>query len=186
MAIYDYNSISEQEIAKDTDTILDSMLEACETMMSTLNESKARRRYLQVQADKQDNEDKKAELYRDIAKNGPASKKGEYLAKSMDAKAKSNNIGNNNIEYTAQNNDKFGDSKNSGNLRKEIDNEKYYSKTYLSSRDGATIAEKNFKKDFNTKNDYQAPKAGKYLEWQKKKRAIKETCLNILAAIDDI
>lgn len=177
MAIYDYNSISEQEITENTDTILNNMLEACGTMMDALNESKARRRYLQIQADKQDNETRKAELYNDIAKNGPASKKDEYLAKSMDARDKSRNIRKSNMKYTA-------DITNTGNLRDDINSENRYSRQYGPGE--SQRAEKKFKEDFNTKDDYQAPKAGKYLEWQKKKRAIKETCLNILAAIDDI
>lgn len=177
MAIYDYDAIHEQNEMNDTDSILDSMLEACESMMDALNESKARRRYLQIQADKQENEDKKKELYNDISKNGPENKKYEYLNKARDAKEASNEIMNKNRKYTV-------DAMNTGKIRDEIDNEAKISKKYGSSY--ARRSEENFKKDFGTEDTYQPPKAGKYLEWQKKKRAIKETCLTILSALDDI
>ena len=45
MAIYDVDAINEQELAAERDDILDNMLEACDQMLSALDESTAAQRH---------------------------------------------------------------------------------------------------------------------------------------------
>ena len=47
MAIYDVDAIREQDLTAERDGILDNMLEACDNMLTALDESKARRRVME-------------------------------------------------------------------------------------------------------------------------------------------
>ena len=163
MAIYDVDAINEQELAASRDDIHDNMLEACDQMLCALDESKARRRYVETlnkQADKHDeNAGKYNSIAYDFSKLHNGQKAHEYYEKADEERWDSEKLRQKAANYGSK----------SG---KDI---------YLGKK-----AEQNFKKDFDAYPAKNEREPGIYKSIQDKKRSIKETCLTILSVLDEI
>ena len=181
MAIYDVDAIREHDEdigAADSDSVLDNMLEACDQMLTALDESKARRRYFEAlnkQADKhEDNSRTYESISRDLKNLNHGQAASEYYHKAAKEGRKSGDLRWKAKRYDPEylRNHYVGDDD-------EFDVEE------KSPIDAGKAAEDNFKKDLDA---YPAKerKPGMYKTIQDKKRSIKETCLTILSVLDEI
>ena len=179
MAIYNIEYMNESTTKNDD--LIDSMLEMCNQMMDVLDEhGGARNKYVKMK-DKEANKNLTlAQLYQaqsiladsDKAKKNFNSKVYDHAIKMLDA-------GDKVATYTGKNDIDIGDG------TKFIHNHK--SENDISnSREG----KKRFMKDFggpsSTGKKLGHDKPGEIKALQDKKRAIKETCLNILSFIDEL
>lgn len=178
MAIYNLDAVNEQ---LNENSVLDNMLEACDYMMDVLNlDEGAHRKYMEMQAKKQDALEKKSKMYDDLAKNltGKAAEKSKDNARKY-ATASSE------LYHREKGNGYIDDSANTGHIKDELKDADKYGKhdSYYYHQ-----AKEKWMKDHGNKGEDKLAnkKPGVYLDAQKKKRAIKETCLHILSIIDDI
>ena len=167
MAIY---SVSE---SYNTDDVLDNMLEACDQMMSAIGESGgAHQRYAKMLADKDE------ELANELKKTEPRTYKSENLNNKRAAIAKKFD------KYVSQNNRGVNASTQYSGMQRD----KNYNPGTYASTDYA-IAKQQFKANFGNRgiDKLKDKKPGSVLAAQEaKKKAIKETCLNILSVIDEL
>ena len=176
MAIYDIDSINEAEYEASTDEILDNMLEACDSMIDALSESTAAQRHFGVTS-----KDMRKYVDSDPVANKVYGKKN--LIGKMAVKTTAKNM--NNI-------DKFNNvgAKAGKKVYKSITGEeasddlmnfaKEYSKASNKGAAGALMS-KAAKAGYDVKGEFDKAKAK-----AAKKKAIKETCLNILSVIDEL
>ena len=161
MAIYDVNTImeSEQDNFIDEETVLDNMLEACDYMLTALEESGgARNKYVDIMRSKSWNNTMKG-----IHANGYDYPENElakqYFDLSEKQRAEANKYRNLDKMYSGERDDK-------------------------ESREG----KERFMKDFGGPSGKKLghDKPGEIKPLQEKKRAIKETCLTILSVLDEL
>lgn len=195
MAIYDVDSIMESEYEDSTNDVLDNMLEACDQMMSALDESGgAYKKYMNMLADKDKAAKEKIDKIDSIGSGSKYHKNlhDKYHNKRIEYARKAQ-------KYT------FGPDENrKWSITNPIDDSKeniytssasdYVGKTnYFSKLNTIGKNEKKYlhngKAEF--KKDFGGPGGeDKLAEKQKmhdaKKKAIKETCLNILSVIDEL
>ena len=159
MAIYDVDAINEQELAAERDDILDNMLEACDQMLSALDEhGGARNKYVDIMRDKSWKNTMKG-----IHANGYDYPENELAKKYFDLsekqRAEANKYRNLDKMYSGERDDK-------------------------ESREG----KERFMKDFGGPSGKKLghDKPGEIKALQDKKRSIKETCLTILSVLDEI
>ena len=183
MAIYDVDAIREHDediAAVDSNTVLDNMLEACDQMLTALDESKARRRYVEAlnkQADRHEENSKKYEsISSDLRKLNHDQASSKYFDKATIEGSKSQDI-----RWKAKRYDpeylKDHDIGSNGHV--------YHDDEGKSSIDAGKAAEQNFKRDLKAYPSKER-KPGMYKAIQDKKRSIKETCLTILSIIDEL
>lgn len=173
MAIYDVDAILEAEAQTveeseiDNESVLDGMLEACESMMNAINESKARLRTAEVLSKEAKKHAKNADAYSDLEraaqKVGHAELYEKYHKQAQDSinKAYNSNLNANKIKGV----------KSSPDDLDIYDNQE---------------AERRFKAMYDAHPAKGDRKPGYYKNLYEKKKAIKETCLTILSVIDDI
>ena len=190
MAIYDVNAIMESEqpegyvdeevIEEEAEAVLDNMLEACDQMMSALEESGgAHQRYAKMLADKDKAIKDKIDKANYIGTGSNAHKKlvDKYQNQRGDLASKarkyidggeSNGYPSDAIDAKRRTEDRFGN---------KIKNSPYH-KIYRHAKD-------NFKKDFGGPGG-EDPMVAKQKLHDAKKKAIKETCLSILSVLDEL
>lgn len=163
---------------KKNDDLIDSMLEMCDQMMSVVGESRAIDRYLDKTRDHNDKVYKKYQSYKKLDP--------ELAEKYYDKNYK--------YEPGLDISKKYTYSGESG--KKRLD------KIYGSRKNYDTESENDYHRDMSFKkfgelekirklddipdDKYANKKPNKYKDLQDKKRAIKETCLNILSIIDEL
>lgn len=190
MAIYDVNAIMESEqpegyvdeevIEEEAEAVLDNMLEACDQMMSALEESGgAHQRYAKMLADK----DKAIQDKID---------KANYIGTGSNAHKKLVDKYQNQRKDLANKAAKYVDSgESNGYASDAIDvkerTEARYGRKNASSpyRTSYRKAKDNFKKDFGGPGG-EDPMVAKQKLRDAKKKAIKETCLSILSVLDEL
>lgn len=184
MAIYDVDAINEQEMAVNSEDILDNMLEACDQMLAALGESGgAHQKYAKMLAEKDKAIQKKIEDANYAGSGSYAHKRliDKYKSQRHDLAKKAAKYvdGGLSNSYAA----------NAVERKNEIDKtDPYRARVYASNDEsGYKYAKNNFKKDFGGPGgeDPMAEKV-KRQEQIRKKRAIKETCLTILSVLDEI
>lgn len=190
MAIYNVDTILESEVQTveeseiDNESVLDGMLEACESMMNTLNESNARRRTLEVYRNKekqyQDNANIYGELMDAAYRVGNRDMMYKYNNKRKDALSNKNKYGDAANRYDPTKSPYFNGGRRPGDMSEKLKGQK---------------AEERYKEDLKKLNNDAVErngvkpvhdKPGFYKDLYEKKKAIKETCLTILSVIDDI
>ena len=182
MAIYDVNTImeSEQDNFIDEETVLDNMLEACDYMLTTLEESGgAHQRYAKMLADKDKAIQDKIDKANYVGTGSNAHRKliDKYQKQREDLADKA-------AEYVDN-----GESNNYAS--RAVDGKKSMEDRYGSRlarspyRDSYRRAKNNFKKDFGGPGG-EDPMVAKQKLHDAKKKAIKETCLSILSVIDEL
>lgn len=190
MAIYDVDAILEAEAQTveeseiDNESVLDGMLEACESMMDALNESKARRRTLEVYRNKEkqylDNAETYGELKDAAYRVGKNDMVDKYNYKREDARLKGTAYGDAADKYDPAMSPKYNKGPRPSDMSEKLKGQ---------------MAEKRYKEDLEEFNRRVAKlngvksthdKPGYYKDLYEKKKAIKETCLTILSVIDDI
>ena len=180
MAIYDVDAINEQEMAVNSEDILDNMLEACDRMLSVLGESGgAHQKYVNLLAEK----DKAIQKKIDAA---------NYAGSGSDAHKRLINKYNDQRRILADNAAKYVDgglSQSNVSTAVAIKNrlEKTDPRRAKGNEPWYRSAKDNFKNDFGGPGgeDPMVEKV-KRQEEIRKKRAIKETCLTILSVLDEI
>ena len=180
MAIYDVNTImeSEQDNFIDEETVLDNMLEACDYMLTTLEESGgAHQRYAKMLADKDKAIQDKIDKANYIGTGSNAHKKliDKYQNQRKD-------LANKAAEYVDN-----GESSNYASRAVDFKkrSEAEYGRFVTPYRDSYRKAKNNFKKDFGGPGG-EDPMVAKQKLHDAKKKAIKETCLSILSVIDEL
>ena len=158
MAIYNVDSINEQELA--SNDILDNMLEACDQMLSSLDESTAAQRHYGVTS---------KELGKQIDGSG--------------VKFKNNPLTRSIVKKTAKTiaDLRSDDAKQAGqsvydNQDRETKEYMVKGKAMMNAHTGANLA-----RYARTGMDVKG-----MVDKETKKRAIKETCLTILSVLDEI
>ena len=178
MAIYDVDSIMESGM--DTDDVLDNMLEACDQMMSAIGESGgAHQKYAKMLAKQDKDIQDKMEK---IKYTGSGSKHQENLLnKYADERYR---LAKKAARYV---DDGLANSYASTDVAEKNRRSKHGKPGY-GYIDGYAKAKENFAKDFGGPGgeDKLAAKQKRHDEMAAKKRAIKETCLNILSVIDEL
>ena len=158
MAIYNVNTINEQELA--ANDILDNMLEACDQMLSSLDESTAAQRHYGVTSKELGKriDDSGAEFKNNLLTRGVVKKVAKDIAdlRSDDAKQAGQSV------YDNQ------DRKTKEYMVK--------GKAMMNAYKGANLA-RYAKTGMDVKG---------MVDQETKKRAIKETCLTILSILDEI
>ena len=163
MAIYNVDSINEQELAAERDNIIDNMLEACDNMLTALDESKARRRTVEALEKRKERYNNNIKVYRDLG--DAAYKVGhEELAKKYSKKMHENRSKLNDVEKEL----KIFD------VNRRVD-----------SRNPEKSVERDFKRLYDA-TPAKERKPGFYKDLYEKKKSIKETCLTILSVLDEI
>lgn len=181
MAIYDVDSVMESDM--DTDDILDNMLEACDQMMSAIDESDAMQRHYGTTS----------KQYKKFYDGEPITDK-VYGSK--------NALGKMGVKSTAKSMAKMNSGKYDKITQKLIDasekrikkavpeyeglDDRYKEELSLrgkASQRAATgaLMSKAAKAGYDVKGEFEKAKAK-----EAKKKAIKETCLNILSVIDEL
>lgn len=180
MAIYDVNTImeSEQDNFIDEETVLDNMLEACDYMLTALEESGgAHQRYAKMLADKDKELQDKIDKANYIGTGSNAHKKliDKYQNQRKD-------LANKAAEYVDN-----GESSNYASRAVDFKkrSEAEYGRSVTPYRDSYRRAKNNFKKDFGGPGG-EDPMVAKQKLHDAKKKAIKETCLSILSVIDEL
>ena len=180
MAIYDVNTImeSEQDNFIDEETVLDNMLEACDYMLTALEESGgAHQRYAKMLADKDKAIQDKIDKANYIGTGSNAHKKliDKYQNQRKD-------LANKAAEYVDN-----GESSNYASRAVDFKkrSEAEYGRFVTQYRDSYRKAKNNFKKDFGGPGG-EDPMVAKQKLHDAKKKAIKETCLSILSVIDEL
>lgn len=180
MAIYDVNTImeSEQDNFIDEETVLDNMLEACDYMLTALEESGgAHQRYAKMLADKDKAIQDKIDKANYIGTGSNAHKKliDKYQNQRKD-------LANKAAEYVDN-----GESSNYASRAVDFKkrSEAEYGRFVTPYRDSYRKAKNNFKKDFGGPGG-EDPMVAKQKLHDAKKKAIKETCLSILSVIDEL
>lgn len=181
MAIYDVNAImeSEQDNFIDEETVLDNMLEACDYMLTTLEESTAAQRHYGTTS-------KEFSKYTDVvpspydSKNivgKMALKKGaKEIAKGDEMYDKAFNRGKK-VYNKLHKDDGPDDYKMS---ERDWEETRVKAKAATKGSIGATMA-KAARAGYDVKGEIDKAKAK-----AAKKKAIKETCLSILSVIDEL
>ena len=181
MAIYDVNTImeSEQDNFIDEETVLDNMLEACDQMMSALEESTAAQRHYGTTS-------KEFSKYTDVvpspydSKNivgKMALKKGaKEIAKGDEMYDKAFNRGKK-VYNKLHKDDGPDDYKMS---ERDWEETRVKAKAATKGSIGATMA-KAARAGYDVKGEIDKAKAK-----AAKKKAIKETCLSILSVLDEL
>lgn len=180
MAIYDVNTImeSEQDNFIDEETVLDNMLEACDYMLTALEESGgAHQRYAKMLVDK----DKAIQDKID---------KANYIGTGSNAHKKLIDKYQKQREDLADKAAKYVDNGESNNYAsRAVDfkkrSEAEYGRFVTPYHDSYRKAKNNFKKDFGGPGG-EDPMVAKQKLHDAKKKAIKETCLSILSVIDEL
>ena len=185
MAIYDVDAINEQELAAERDDILDNMLEACDQMLSALDESTAAQRHSGMTSKNlskfMDGNPVIDKVYGKKNLIGSASIKAaaKELAKykhDPEYKDKQMNKAVNATEKTMK---KFDpDFEGFSDREKEV--MKVKSDASQRAAVGATMS-KAAKAGYDVKGAFDKANAK-----AAKKKAIKETCLTILSVLDEI
>ena len=182
MAIYDVNTImeSEQDNFIDEETVLDNMLEACDYMLTALEESGgAHQRYAKMLVDKDKAIQDKIDKANYIGTGSNAQKKliDKYQNQRADLAHKTNKY----VDGGESN----GYASDAVDRKKSV--EARYGSRLTSSpyHDIYRAAKNNFKKDFGGPGG-EDPMVAKQKLHDAKKKAIKETCLSILSVIDEL
>ena len=182
MAIYNVDAINEQNEVVDTETVLDNMLEACDTMMSALGEG-AYRKYMNMQADKQDELLAKAKKYKDLSEKltGKAAVKAENKYRQAKDAARDMYDDQNSKGYVSN----LG---NTGSIRDDIESDGGFARKYGYGYGPSRDAKSEWMKDHGDIGEDKIGnrKPGTFASKDEKKKAIKETCLNILSVIDEL
>lgn len=236
MAIYDVDAIRESELMEaetDSDSILDNMLEACDSMMESIAciDEGARQKYIDMLGDKQAKINKRMEeikIMKSVATTDKAINKfdselkelrDEYDALADKASKYSAKVGMHTGLYadkgtsrgdrykpiTDKEHDAYDKKRNIRDAVKATKKDKDFKKSASdlgeynryglgsyrhSDHDFEKSAKDKFNSDFRLDRQKEdrtaAKKPGAIVDAQKKKRAIKETCLAILSVIDEI
>lgn len=179
MAIYDVNTImeSEQDNFIDEETVLDNMLEACDYMLTALEESGgAHQRYAKMLADKDKAIQDKIDKANYIGTGSNAHKKliDKYQKQRADLARKA--------EKYVDNGESNDYASRAVDFKKSEDLDGRLIAPYQNS---FRKAKNNFKKDFGGPGG-EDPMVAKQKLHDAKKKAIKETCLSILSVIDEL
>lgn len=173
-----------------SEQLLDNLAEACDNMMTMLDEhGGAYRKYMQQQADKQDKHIKKAQYYdqaADATSNAQAHEK--MKEKSNDEMGKADEIFYKNSRYLAHNTpsksiaERLDTDKKASN---PANSDKYYTNR---AKAEANFARQSWKHDHGDTGEDKlaAREPGTFKKLQDQKKAIKETCLYILSILDEI
>lgn len=180
MAIYDVNTImeSEQDNFIDEETVLDNMLEACDYMLTALEESGgAHQRYAKMLADKDKAIQDKIDKANYIGTGSNAHRKliDKYQKQREDLADKA-------AKYV-DNGESNGYASYAVDRKKSVDAEQ--GGFVAPYHDSYRKAKNNFKKDFGGPGG-KDPMVAKQKLHDAKKKAIKETCLSILSVIDEL
>lgn len=188
MAIYDVNTImeSEQDNFIDEETVLDNMLEACDYMLTALEESGgAHQRYAKMLVDKDKAIQDKIDKANYIGTGSNAQKKliDKYQNQRVDLAHKAAKYVDNgeSSNYASRAVDFKKRADLAGKAEKYVDNGRFVTPYQNSFRK----AKNNFKKDFGGPGG-EDPMVAKQKLHDAKKKAIKETCLSILSVIDEL
>lgn len=194
MAIYDVNAIMESEqpegivdegyvdeeaLEEEAEAVLDNMLEACDYMLTTLEESTAAQRHYGTTS-------KELSKYTDFVPNPYNSKNvvGKMALKSTAKQiAKGDKVYDKAFERGKKAYDKMHKNDGPGDYKmsdREWDESKVQQKAALKGSIGANMA-KAAKAGYDVKGEIDKAKAK-----AAKKKAIKETCLSILSVIDEL
>lgn len=191
MAIYDVNAIMESEqpegivdegyvdeeaLEEEAEAVLDNMLEACDQMMSALEESGgAHQRYAKMLADKDKAIQDKIDKINYIGTGSNAHKK---LAKKYQDQRE--NLADKAARFV-------DDGEYNGYASDKVDAKRRADSKYGDEnpyRDSYRRAKENFKNAFGGHGE--DPMVAKQKLHDAKKKAIKETCLSILSVIDEL
>ena len=186
MAIYDVNAIMESEqpegyvdeevLEEEAEAVLDNMLEACDQMMSALEESTAAQRHYGTTS-------KELSKYTDVVPNPYNSKNivGKMALKSTAKQiAKGDKPYDKAFELGKKAYDKLHKDDGYKMSDREWDEVRVQQKAALKGSIGANMA-KAAKAGYDVKGEIDKAKAK-----AAKKKAIKETCLSILSVLDEL
>lgn len=180
MAIYDVNTImeSEQDNFIDEETVLDNMLEACDYMLTTLEESTAAQRHYGTTSKNL------RHFTDDIIAPSPYNSKNIVgkmaVKKTANEIAKGDEMYDKPLSYAKKMYDKMDKDDDPKVHDRGWEETRVRSKAAMKGSIGATMA-KAAKAGYDVKGEIDKAKAK-----AAKKKAIKETCLSILSVIDEL
>lgn len=186
MAIYDVNAIMESEqpegyvdeevIEEEAEAVLDNMLEACDQMMSALEESTAAQRHYGTTS-------KNLRQFTDIVPTPYNSKNivGKMAVKKTAKEiAKGDEMYDKSLSLSKKMYDKMGKDDDPKVHDRGWEEARVRNKAAMKGSIGATMA-KAARTGYDVKGEIDKAKAK-----AAKKKAIKETCLSILSVIDEL